>query len=96
MRLLMEIDTAGNKIEKPIICCCCRQDTAGNHEWTCPNYKNKITQEVDGVRKEGTMKKERKLCPICKYEFTKIVYTKLYVVWVCEKCGNTIKVPKGV
>lgn len=35
-----QYDTAGNKIEEPIICSCCRQDTAGNHEWNCPNNPN--------------------------------------------------------
>jgi hypothetical protein len=33
----MIYDTAGNKIQEPINCGNCRQDTAGNHEWNCPN-----------------------------------------------------------
>ena len=37
----MKYDTAGNKIEEIIICGSCSQDTAGNHEWNCPNRPNK-------------------------------------------------------
>jgi hypothetical protein len=33
----MEKDTAGNQIYEPVYCNCCRIDTAGNHEWDCPN-----------------------------------------------------------
>ena len=43
-------DTAGNKIEEIIICSCCRQDTAGNHEWNYPN--NKTKQETPSLIKK--------------------------------------------
>jgi hypothetical protein len=33
----MKTDTAGNEIKGLIICAHCHQDTAGNHEWNCPN-----------------------------------------------------------
>ena len=33
----MQYDTAGNTIKEIIICTVCRQDTAGSHEWNCPN-----------------------------------------------------------
>ena len=42
----MRYDTAGNKIEEIIICSSCQQDTAGNHEWNCPNNNNKIENQV--------------------------------------------------
>jgi len=36
----MRYDTAGNPIYEPIYYNCCRIDTAGNHEWNCPNNPN--------------------------------------------------------
>lgn len=35
-------DTAGNEIKEIVICSYCQQDTAGNHEWNCPNNPNKV------------------------------------------------------
>lgn len=31
----------GNKIDEIIVCCACSQDTAGNHEWNCPDHPHK-------------------------------------------------------
>lgn len=33
----MRKDTAGNPIKEIINCSCCQQDSAGNHEYNCPN-----------------------------------------------------------
>ena len=33
----MKYDTAGNIVKERVICGCCNQDTAGNHEWNCSN-----------------------------------------------------------
>jgi hypothetical protein len=36
----MRYDTVGNEIPETIQCVYCRQNTAGNHEWNCPNSQN--------------------------------------------------------
>jgi len=48
----MIYDTAGNKIYEPISCTCCQQDTAGNHEWNCPNNPNKIKTMKDNPKQK--------------------------------------------
>jgi len=34
---MKQTTTDGREIYTPDICSCCQQDTAGNHEWDCPN-----------------------------------------------------------
>jgi len=42
----MTKDTAGNEIQGPILCNCCNINTAGEHEYNCPN-KPRAQQDED-------------------------------------------------
>ena len=52
----MNYDTAGNIINKIIICSCCNQDTGGNHEWHCPNNPYYYSLHDGKIKKEDYWK----------------------------------------